>query len=246
QGKLGDTGAQGVQGKLGDTGAQGVQGKLGLTGEQGVQGKLGDTGTQGVQGKLGDTGAQGVQGKLGDTGAQGVQGKIGLTGEQGVQGKLGDTGAQGVQGKIGPQGETGGDGTSLLCFSTDQTIGTQGKYMGLGQQGGSHDEVSVITPFPAGYVITKFIVKVSQGNIPVNGEAWLLHDDHVNESRDGHQISDICPLTKNDPGPFASVCKLDGPFYESLQVWDSLSVFVKTDGGNFTGATACVLIGPAE
>ena len=60
QGKVGDTGAQGVQGKVGDTGAQGVQG---------VQGKKGDTGDDSIV-----PGPQGVQGKKGDTGADGSDG----------------------------------------------------------------------------------------------------------------------------------------------------------------------------
>ncbi len=222
-------GPQGPQGKLGDTGAQGPQGKLGDTGAQGVQGKLGD---QGVQGKLGD---QGPQGKLG---AQGAQGKLGPQGDQGVQGKLGDTGDQGVQGKIGPQGEQGerGPGTNLLCFATDQTIGNQGKYMGLGQQAGEHDSVGVISPFSGAAQVLTLVVKVAQGNSPRDGVANLFHDGPTDE---GLVLSPDCELLAEAS---SSNCKVN--FVGDLDELDSLSVFVKPDSGSFEGATACVLIDP--
>ncbi|MCK5379273.1 MAG: hypothetical protein KAJ78_07705, partial [Acidobacteria bacterium] len=39
-----------------------------------------------------------------------------------------------------------------------------------------------------------------------------------------------------------STCTIN--FTGDLVVWDSLSVFVKTKGGNFEGASACILIDP--
>ncbi len=181
QGKVGDTGDQGIQGKVGDTGDQGIQGKVGATGDQGIQGKVGATGDQGIQGKVGATGDQGIQGKVGATGDQGIQGKVGpqgATGDQGIQGKVGATGPQGIQGKVGPAGADGADGigTNLLCFGTDQTIGSQGKFIGLGQQAGDHDTVGVISPFLARAEVVKLVVKVSQGNSPRDGDAQLFHD----------------------------------------------------------------------
>jgi hypothetical protein len=266
QGKLGDTGAQGVQGKLGDTGAQGVQGKLGDTGAQGVQGKLGDTGAQGVQGKLGDTGAQGdqgVQGKLGDTGAQGVQGKLGDTGAQGVQGKLGDTGPQGIQGAqgiqgvqgkigdsgadgVGTQGEPGADavdgvGSNLMCFSTDQTIGTSGKYMGLGTQAGNHDSVGVISPFGADAEVITLVVKAAIGNTARSGIAQLYHDA-AGGAQGGEALGGICTL---DLSTVKSTCQVTLAIGAGeLDLLDSLSVFIKADSGSFEGGSACVLIDP--
>jgi hypothetical protein len=111
--------------------------------------------------------------------------------------------------------------------------------MGLGQQGGSHAEVSVIVPFGAGTVVDTFIVKASQGNSDTTGQARVIHDS-VPFSEEGEPLSDWCdlPLT-----PDVTICFDDG-VGGSLINLDSLSVFIETDGGNFEGATACVLIGP--
>ncbi|WP_223669086.1 DUF7467 domain-containing protein [Kangiella shandongensis] len=267
KGDTGDTGAQGPQGKVGpqgDTGAQGPQGKKGDTGDTGAQGPqgkkgdTGDTGAQGPQGKIGPQGDQGPQGKMGlkgDTGDQGPQGKkgdTGNTGPQGPQGKkgdTGDTGAQGPQGKVGPQGEKGdpgddGIGSNLMCFGTDQTIGTQGKFMGLGQQSGTHDSVGVISPFAADAEVLTLVVKAAQGNNPASGFAVLYHDA-AGGAQGGEQVGSApnnqCIL--NDTA-VKSVCKITFSTNNSLELFDSLSVFIKTDGGNFEGGSACVLIDP--
>ncbi len=244
QGKQGDTGAQGPQGKPGDTGAtgpQGPQGKQGDTGAQGPQGKVGDTGAQGPQGKPGDTGAQGPQGKVGDTGAQGPQGKQGDTGAQGPQGKVGDTGAQGPQGKKGDKGDPGSDGigSNLMCFSTDQTIGTSGKFMGLGQQAGEHDSVGVISPFAAGAEVITLVVKAAQGNQARSGSAQLFHDASGG-GQGGEALGGLCTLP---PTAVKSVCQVN-IIGGVLTQFDSLSVFIEADSGSFEGGSACILIDP--
>ena len=98
-------------------------------------------------------------------------------GDDGNGGDDGDGGDGG--GDNGVHGADGADGagSGLLCFSTDQTIGTSGKYMGLGQQAGDHSSVGVILPFAfADSVVTNLVVKVSQGNTARTGQAWLYHD----------------------------------------------------------------------
>ena len=155
------------------------------------------------------------------------------SGAQGIQGKVGDTG---VTGDTGASGEGGGH---LLCFATDQTIGTQGKYMGLGQQGDQHTEVGVIIPFPAGSIVTTFIVKAAKGMSPRSGTAQVFHDDPADDPN-GEALSAQCVL----PATAAkSVCTLLVGGVLAFQ--DSLSVFIKADSGAFVGATACVLIEPA-
>ncbi|MDX1554851.1 MAG: hypothetical protein R3212_02380 [Xanthomonadales bacterium] len=243
QGKQGDQGDQGPQGKQGDQGDQGPQGKQGDQGDQGPQGKQGDQGDQGPQGKQGDTGAQGPQGKQGDTGAQGPQGKqgdTGATGPQGPQGKQGNTGAtgpQGPQGKQGPPGQDGGTGSNLLCFATDQTIGTSGKFIGIGQQAGDFDSVSVVLPFASGNVTT-FVAKAAQGNSPRSGTARLFHEDPNSENIEMIAECDL-PAT-----PIDSVCfDNSGAAVGNVQADpDSLALFIETDGGSFEGGSACVLI----
>ena len=245
QGETGATGPQGPAGPQGETGATGPQGPAGPQGETGATGPQGPAGPQGEKGDTGDTGAtgpmgpQGPQGETGATGPQGPSGPMGPQGPQGEKGDTGETGATGPMGPQGPQGEKGdtgdtgpaGGGSNLLCFATDQTIGTQGKYMGLGQQGGSHQEVAVITPFEAGAFIKRFVIKGSQGNNPVSGSATVYHDNGPLGS---------CDLIANDPDAVKSVCS--GITNGVLGEFDSLSVFVKTNGGSFTGATACLLI----
>jgi hypothetical protein len=258
QGKKGDQGDQGIQGKKGDQGDQGIQGKKGDQGDQGIQGKKGDQGDQGIQGKKGDQGDQGIQGKKGDQGDQGPQGKIGAAGPQGIQGKKGDQGDQGPQGKIGPagpQGEPGlppagvGIGSGLICFSTDQTIGTTGKYMGLGNQAGSHDLVSVVVPFADedDSTVVNLTVKVSQGTNERSGFAQLFHDGPTDAglpiTPDEGQPG-ACTLTP-DPDPVdesTTKCMVTLDPGVILAEKDSLSVFVKADNGNFEAATACVVL----
>ncbi|HEY9029982.1 MAG TPA: collagen-like protein [Kangiella sp.] len=267
QGPQGDTGATGPQGPKGDTGAtgpqgpQGPQGDTGATGPQGPQGPQGDTGAigpQGPQGPQGDTGATGPQGPKGDTGdvgpmgPQGPQGDTGATGPQGPMGPMGpqgpqgekgdtgDTGATGPAGPQGPQGETGpaGGGSNLLCFATDQTIGSQGKYMGLGQQGGHHVEVGVVVPFLEGAIVQQFVVKAAQGNTAPSGKAWVYHDG---PTQFGQPLG-TCDLVPSDPNEDRTVC--GGIAAGVLSDFDSLSIFIKTDDGqgSFVGATACLII----
>ncbi|AKE51988.1 collagen-like protein [Kangiella geojedonensis] len=273
KGDTGDQGPQGKVGAKGDTGDQGPQGKVGPAGvdgqdgAQGPQGKMGlkgDTGDQGPQGKIGPAGAdgqdgaQGPQGKMGlkgDTGDQGPQGKIGPQGNQGPQGKAGakgDTGDQGPQGKVGPKGDKGdkgdagddGIGSNLMCFSTDQTIGTQGKFMGLGQQAGDHDSVGVISPFAAGAEVLTLVVKAAQGNNANSGVAVLYHDASGG-AQGGEPVgtapNNQCVLSDT---PVKSVCKITFSTNNALELFDSLSVFIQTDGGSFEGGSACILIDP--
>ena len=184
----------------------------------------------------------------------GAGGPEGPRGEQGIQGKLGDTGdrgEQGIQGKIGPEGPQGetGDGieTNLMCFATDQTIGTQGKFMGLGQQSGDHDSVGVISPFLNGSDVLRFVVKVSQGNTARSGEAQLFHDDVVAAGQTLGPVCVITPVVPGVGGDFRTTCEIDiDPTVAVLALLDSLSIFVNTDGGSFEGASACVLIDPAD
>ncbi len=261
QGDTGATGPMGPQGPQGDTGAtgpmgpQGPQGDTGATGPMGPQGPQGDTGATGPQGPKGDTGdtgatgpmgPQGLQGPQGDTGATGPQGPSGPMGPQGPQGPqgekgdTGDTGAIGPMGPQGPQGETGpaGGGSNLLCFATDQTIGSQGKYMGLGQQGGHHVEVGVVVPFLEGAIVQQFVVKAAQGNTARSGKAWVYHDG---PTQFGQPLGS-CDLVPSDPTENRTVCS--GIAAGVLSDFDSLSVFIKTDDGqgSFVGATACLII----
>ncbi len=179
----------------------------------------------------------------GTNGTDGVAGANGTNGIDGTDGDDGADGAQGIQGKIGPQGPAYPDGitTNLMCFSTDQTIGSQGKQMGLGQQAGAHSLVGVISPFPGGAQVMKLVVKVSQGK-GVDGWAQLYHDRPLSDPDydEGFPIGPVCELHAADN---VSVCEV--PIADGiLTLHDSLSVFVVTDSGNFEGASACVLIDP--
>ena len=186
--------------------------------------------------------AQGPQGKIGADGAQGVQGKIGLTGDtgaQGPQGKIGVDGVQGVQGKIGPKGDPGDSAplqtTVFLALATDQTIGTTGKYIGLGSQAGSHDQVSIVVPAGAGATVTTFVAKVSQGNTARFGDAELYQDGPT----DNGTLIGTCAL---DPDPDDAVTRCMMMLTAVLVEKDSLSCFIRTDGGSFEGGSCSVLI----
>ncbi len=133
----GATGATGV-GKTGPTGATGI-GSQGATGATGI-GQAGATG-------IGATGATGI-GNIGPTGATGVGATgIGATGATGV----GNTGATGMQGLPG-------QGTLLTFFSSDQTIGSQPIFIGLGNQG-SFEQVSLVLPQTVTF--TKMAAKIN-------------------------------------------------------------------------------------
>ena len=247
QGPIGETGPQGAigetgpQGPIGETGPQGPVGETGPQGPVGETGPQGPEGPQGLKGDTGETGATGLQGPIGETGPQGPQGLKGDTGETGATGPQGPTGETGA---VGPQGPTGGTGASLLCFSTDQTIGAQGKFMGLGTQGGDHTSVSVILPaFYGAGTVSDFTVKVAQGNTALDGEAWVIHDNGI---ADGEPVTEVCPIVADpaDAGR-STVCDSAAPLGIALDTNDSLSVYVKTNGGSFAGASACVLVTPA-
>lgn len=222
-------------GAVGPMGPQGDPGVAGPAGPAGPDGAAGADGSNGSNGADGATGAAGPAGPAGPAGATGPQGDTGPQGLTGLKGDTGANGATGTQGETGPQGVTGDSGRRLLCFSTDQTIGTSGKYMGLGQQGGSHDGVSVITPFAAGSIVSKFIVKAAQGNQARTGQAQVFHDNP--NSVNGMALSGVCDL----PGtPGKSVCSMS--LNGLLTDQDSLSIFIKADNGSFVSASACVLI----
>ena len=100
----------------------------------------------------------------------------------------------------------------------------------------------MISPFAAGAEVLTLVVKVSQGN-PTSGVAYLYHDDPLG-SDDGERLNpdDPCVLAAL---PVQSVCQVNFSVGDAvLTALDSLSVFIKTDGGNFEGASACVLIDP--
>ena len=88
-------------------------------------------------------------------------------------------------------------------------------------------------------VVISLIVKVSQGQTARDGDAWLYHDGPTD---DGLQLGGQCELI-SAVGDSRTICEI--PIAPGdLDPRDSLSVFVKTDGGNFSGASACVLIAP--
>ena len=116
--------------------------------------------------------------------------------------------------------------------------------MGLGTQGGDHTSVSVILPaFYGAGTVSDFTVKVAQGNTALDGEAWVIHDNGV---ADGEPVTTVCPILADpaDAGR-STVCDSAEPLGIALNTNDSLSVFVKTNGGSFAGASACVLVTPA-
>jgi len=154
----------------------------------------------------------------------------------------------------------------VICFATDQTIGSQGKYIGLGTQSGEHDVVSVIHPFGQETFVVGMTVKVAQGNSPTTGHARLYHDSDLTDLGELIPEDDpYPPIPGCDPGDgndgidndgfgpnpnrstcmaMFDVCDGDQPTNGAnrLGVKDSLSVFVKTDTGNFEGASACVVL----
>ncbi|MCK4842187.1 MAG: collagen-like protein, partial [Methylococcales bacterium] len=167
---------------------------------------------------------------------QGVQGKIGLTG---------DTGSQGVQGKKGDQGEPGPIGqpapieTSVfLALATDQTIGTTGKYIGLGSQAGDHDRVSVVIPSDAGATVTMFVAKVSQGNTARFGDAFLYKDGPTGAGT----LIGACSIDPDVGDPVTTCMIMVFGDEKILDEKDSLSCFIKTDGGSFEAGSCSILI----
>ena len=99
----------------------------------------------------------------------------------------------------------------------------------------------MITPFKGGGLstVSSFVVKASRGQPGISGVAWVQHDaGKYNDSE-----CDLPPYDNTDPDqkPEQSVCGAAN-FDGELLNYDSLSVWVETNGANFTGVTACVLI----
>jgi hypothetical protein len=95
--------------------------------------------------------------------------------------------------------------------------------------------VSVVIPLGAGFTITAFVVKVSQGNTPVTGVAQLYQDN----DDDGHAIPGASCNIPATPG--TSVCMVMLSYSQTIEK-DSLSCFIETDSGSFEGGSCSILI----
>ena len=217
----------------------------------GADGTDGAQGIQGDKGDKGDTGAQGVQGKIGLAGPAGADGVDGVDGEDGAEGP------QGVQGKIGltgPAGEPGVPGESdagdaLLCFSSTTSIGTQGKFVGLGTNSGNHADISIVIPF--GARVSGFVAKASQGNSPRSGTAQLMRDVSAEcadlmgrgDGSGGDIPSAVCSWPAEGAPNATCAAVLDvNDACRDLPALDSLSVHFNTENGSVEGGSACVTL----
>ena len=274
-GAQGEQGLQGIQGLIGDTGPQGEQGPQGLQGLTGETGAQGEQGLQGIQGLTGDTGPQGeqgpqgIQGLTGDTGPQGIAGPAGAAGADGMNGMdgpagpagpTGPEGPQGIAGLVGPEGPQGpagepgvpGEsdaGDALLCFSAATSIGTQGKFVGLGTNSGNHADISIVIPF--GARVSGFVAKASQGNTPRSGTAQLMRDVSADcadllgrgDGTGGDIPSAVCSWPSvGAPGATCLANLNVNDVCRDLAALDSLSVHFSTDNGSVEGASACVTL----
>ena len=274
-GAQGEQGLQGIQGLIGDTGPQGEQGPQGLQGLTGETGAQGEQGLQGIQGLTGDTGPQGeqgpqgIQGLTGDTGPQGIAGPAGAAGADGINGMdgpagpagpTGSEGSQGIAGLVGPEGPQGpagepgvpGEsdaGDALLCFSAATSIGTQGKFVGLGTNSGNHADISIVIPF--GARVSGFVAKASQGNTPRSGTAQLMRDVSADcadllgrgDGSGGDIPSAVCSWPSvGAPGATCLANLNVNDVCRDLAALDSLSVHFSTDNGSVEGASACVTL----
>ena len=80
----------------------------------------------------------------------------GDTGPDGEDGEDGEDGAAGPQGEPGESGPAPGRDRFVIAFSSDQNLGSSGdKFIGLGNNSGSHGDVGV--PLPYGGDITRLV-----------------------------------------------------------------------------------------
>ncbi|MDA9064477.1 hypothetical protein N9K37_03915, partial [Pseudomonadales bacterium] len=164
---------------------------------------------------------------------QGVQGKIGLTGPAGEPGVPGESDA----------------GDALLCFSSTTSIGTQGKFVGLGTNSGNHADISIVIPF--GARVSGFVAKAAQGNSPRPGTAQLMRDVSAEcadllgrgDGSGGDIPSAVCSWpAEGAPNATCSAVLDVNDACRDLPALDSLSVHFNTENGSVEGGSACVTL----
>ena len=256
-GAIGPIGPEGAAGPAGAIGPEGPVGPQGVTGADGAVGPEGPQGLAGADGADGINGVDGAAGPEGPVGPEGPQGLAGADGVDGVDGEDGAEGPQGVQGKIGltgPAGEPGVPGESdagdaLLCFSSTTSIGTQGKFVGLGTNSGNHADISIVIPF--GARVSGFVAKASQGNSPRSGTAQLMRDVSAEcadlmgrgDGSGGDIPSAVCSWpAEGAPNATCSAVLDVNDACRDLPALDSLSVHFNTENGSVEGGSACVTL----
>jgi hypothetical protein len=91
-------------------------------------------------------------------------------------------------------------------------------------------------PAGAGADVEAFVVKVSQGNSPRSGDAEIYKDGPTDE---GTLIGTCAIDAQPDDTTTTCMTMIEG---ESLAFKDSLSCFIRTDGGSFEGGSCSVVV----
>jgi len=153
------------------------------------------------------TGPVGPSGQQGETGPTGTQA---ATGPQGSQGETGPTGPQGETGPTGPtgqQGPTGPFGTSAeQLFFSSQNIGSDSKFLGLGDESNSFWDVAypIATPMALSTIIASFS-KDTGATSPqtVTYTLYYAIPNMSNEYFDSSIVVSSLTVTVNFPGTSA-------------------------------------------
>jgi hypothetical protein len=124
-------------------------------------------------------------------------------------------------------------------LSSNDSIGSTGKYVGVGSQGIDHDRVAVAIPVGAGAEATIMVVQVSQTNTARAGDAFL----YKNGPTDLGTLIGTCEL---DPATLVEAVTGCTVVFTSAERFladrDALSCFVITDTGSYQSASCSVMV----
>lgn len=173
---------------------------------------------------IGATGPSGPSGGPGATGPQGPPGE-GATGATGPQGATGPSG-----GPTGPTGPQGPPGQTIFLFSSDEQIGAQPSYFGLGTTANNFEEVSLVMPTPV--TLTTLVAKIDPANNLTNLRIELYKNCQATglfvvfaDANDGTDVPN-CPDLKCKVGMHAGV---------NFSQCDTLAAFANAENANSNG-----------
>lgn len=175
---------------------------------------------------------QGPRGPQGPPGPQGEQGTPGPQGEQGIQGPPGPQGQQGIPGPQGPQGVPGTT-QGVITLASDQTIGSGGAFIGLGNQANDMSTVGVVVP-GTGLTINGLTVRVNE----------ILAGRTVNVSLQRLVTPGGVPAVVGGFSGFipnGQFCIEIGAAPFAVNACDKLAVFIQPSTGSIQGASATIL-----
>lgn len=260
-----------IKGDKGDTGAQGARGERGLSNydEWKQNGHPDGTFSQFMESIRGPKGDKGDTGAAGAAGAQGPRGLTGPTGPRGLQGEVGSPGPAGPQGPAGPPGgldesdkELYAQGRRISEYVVDTSSNAEGTT--------AASMFSVDVSMLSGQLKMVTVHRLAGGEAAKHSKyrlaCWAVTLTNTLEVSSASYLgqSDVVTIDPNSLTSIPFVFQGDGllidnvntllfkfipnsstfdTLYNSSQVWSSIAISYKSNGGELSNANAVRLYG---